>query len=105
MWFLKRISKNYKQQKLSLSLPRIPELHRSPYYSKQHYPIWFEFESGRRIDLNSNIVIEDSSGLYQFLLLRGQRMIAKQVQNESRVLSQYQQSIVFYEKDYRRWRL
>lgn len=105
MWFLKRISKNYKQQKLSLSLPHSPELPQLLCYSKQYYSIWFEFESGRRIDLSSNIVIEDPLGLYEFLRFRGQGMIDKQLQNKPKALSQYHQSIIFYEKDYRNWRL
>lgn len=37
----------------------------------QSIPIWFEVDSGRRIDLNSNITIEDTTGLYQFLRCRG----------------------------------
>lgn len=45
---------------------------------QQHIPIWFEFEPGNRIDLNSHVIIEDPRGLYQFLQYRGQHMIAKQ---------------------------
>ncbi len=29
----------------------------------QSIPIWFEVDSGRRIDLNSNIIIEDTTAL------------------------------------------
>jgi len=30
----------------------------------QNIPIWFEFNSGQRINLNSNVIIEDTTGLY-----------------------------------------
>lgn len=104
MWLLKRISKNYKQQEL-LSQSRSHQLPQLSYYSKQYHPIWFEFESGSRIDINSNTVIEDPLGLYQFLRFRGQRIIVKQAKNKSKVSLRYQQPIVFYEKDYSRWKL
>ena len=50
----------------------------------QNIPIWFEFNSGQRINLNSNLIIEDTTGLYQFLRHCGQRTIAKQINVSSR---------------------
>lgn len=73
----------------------------------QNIPIWFEFDSGKRINLNSNVIIEDTTGLYQFLRRRGQRTIAKQINVSSRfvLVPRIHPPIVFYERNYRNWQL
>jgi|25_taG_2_1085351.scaffolds.fasta_scaffold22865_1 hypothetical protein len=73
----------------------------------QNIPIWFEFNSGQRINLNSNVIIEDTTGLYQFLRHCGQRTIAKQINVSSRfvLVPRIHAPIVFYERDYHDWQL
>lgn len=73
----------------------------------QRIPIWFEVDSGRRIDLNSNITIEDTTGLYQFLRCRGQHIIARQLNMNSKfvLVPHLNAPVIFYEKDYRNWQL
>ena len=64
----------------------------------QSIPIWFEFDSGRCIDLNSNVIIEDTTGLYQFLRYRGQRIIARQLNMNSKfiLVPRLDAPIIFY---------
>jgi|SRR5699024_5093136 len=73
----------------------------------QDIPIWFEFDSGRRIDLNSNVIIEDITGLYQFLRCRGQLIIARQINVNSKfiLVPRLVSPVIFYEKDYRNWKI
>ena len=73
----------------------------------QDIPIWFEFDSGRRIDLNSNVIIEDITGLYQFLRCRGQLIIARQISVNSKfiLVPRLVSPVIFYEKDYRNWQI
>lgn len=70
-------------------------------------PIWFEFDSGHRINLNAYVIIEDTTGLYQFLRCRGEQLIAKKMTIKSKFMpvSRLDTDIVFYEKDYRNWRI
>lgn len=68
-------------------------------------PIWFEFDSGKRINLNGDVIIEDITGLYQFLRCRGQRIIAKKINVNSNFVPRLNAPIVFYEKDYHNWQL
>lgn len=49
--------------------------------------------------------MEDPTGLYQFLRVKGQKRIAKQLQISRELSLHNVQTIVFYEKDYGRWRL
>lgn len=70
-----------------------------------HTPIWFEFECGNRIDLNSNIIIEDPRGLYHFLRSSGQQLIAQQSKHGNLTSQRLSIPIIFYEKDYRKFRL
>ena len=101
MWFFKK-SKNNNQQLMSSSRSCFSHAHQLP---QQYTAIWFEFESGRRIDLTSHVVMEDPTGLYQFLRVKGQKRIAKQLQISRELSLHNVQTIVFYEKDYGRWRL
>lgn len=73
----------------------------------QDIPIWFEFDSGQRINLNSSVIFEDTTGLYQFLRCRGQRLIAKQIRVNSKFVAvpRFYAPIIFYEKNYRNWQL
>jgi len=70
-------------------------------------PIWFEFDSGHRINLNGYVIIEDTTGLYQFLRCHGEQIIAKKKTMNSRfiLVPRLDTDIVFYEKDYRNWRI
>lgn len=101
MWFFKK-SKNNNQQLMSSSRSCFSH---APHLPQQYTAIWFEFEFGRRIDLNSHVIMEDPTGLYQFLRVKGQKRIAKQLQISRELSLHNLQTIVFYEKDYRRWRL
>ena len=73
----------------------------------QDIPIWFEFDSGQLINLNSSVIFEDTTGLYQFLRCRGQRLIAKQIRVNSKFVAvpRFYAPIIFYEKNYRNWQL
>ena len=73
----------------------------------QKIPIWFEFYSGQRINLSSNVILEDTTGLYQFLRYRGQRLIARQIRVNSKFVSvpRLYAPIIFYEKNYCNWQL
>lgn len=75
----------------------------APHLPQQYTAIWFEF--GRRIDLNSHVIMEDPTGLYQFLHVKGQKRIAKQLQISCELPLHNLQTIVFYGKDCCRWRL
>ncbi len=100
MWWLNKNSKKSNQRPVSTTLSLISHAPQS----QQHIPIWFIFESGSRIDLNSHVIIEDPRGLYQFLQFRGQHMLTKQLKNNLKITPRVQQPIFFYEKDYRKWR-
>ena len=104
MWFFNKSPQDNKQQLLSPFLPCISHLPPSLDRLHQYEPIWFEFESSNRVDLNSHMIIEDPTGLFQFLRFRGREIIARNIKINCKRTSRYQQVIVFYEKDYHWWR-
>ncbi len=95
MRFLNKTSIKRRQKHSSPMSPAIP--------NQQHIPIWFEFKSGQCVDINSQVIIDDTTGLIQFLRYQGQRLIAKQIKAIHVQPKISYPAIIFYEKDYQRW--
>ena len=99
MGFFKKKPKN-KQLQLVQPLVHYPVIN----CGDDYIPIWFEFEGGTRVDLNSPMIIEDPRGLYHFLRCNGQQLIAQQRRFKTQMHPKLS-PIIFYERDYRKWRL